>query len=103
MAVRKTVDDTFVVCGTREQWLPRFVDAFANAGFTEIHVNEVFGQIRGDYRKLTVWGNIEISLMPEGENTKVVARATANVDNVYALFSSPGKKIIDAFKSNVTR
>ena len=102
MAVRKSIDDTFVVAGKREQWFSRCKDALSKGEFTAIQANEAFGQIKGDYKKFSVWGTIEITLLPEGENTKIVAKATANVDNVFALFSSPGKKIIEAFKSNVS-
>jgi hypothetical protein len=46
-----------------------------------------------------VWGEILITLLPaEGENTKIAMRATAGVDNVWALFASPTKKILAAFK-----
>ena len=100
MAVRKTVEDTFVVAGNREQWLAKCKDALAAGGFTAIQANEALGQIKGNYKKFTVWGSIEITLMPEGENTKIIAKAMANVDNIFALFSSPGKKIIEAFKSS---
>ncbi|MBL8828441.1 MAG: hypothetical protein JNM18_15775 [Planctomycetaceae bacterium] len=102
MAVRKTVEDTFVVAGKREQWFSRCKDALSKGGFTAIQANEAFGQVKGDYKTFSVWGSIEITLMPEGENTKIVAKAMANVDNIFALFSSPGKKIIEAFKSNVS-
>lgn len=102
MAVRKTIDDTFVVSGGREQWLPRCKQALANGGFTKVEANEAFGQIKADFKKFTVYGSIEVTLLPEGQNTKVIAKATANVDNIFALFSSPGKKILNAFKENLT-
>ena len=101
MAIRKTLEDTFVVAGDRREWLAKCKAALEAGGFKEIRPNETLGQIAGDYKKFTVWGSIEISLLPEGESTKVVARATANVDNVFALVSSPGKKILAAFKSNL--
>jgi hypothetical protein len=102
MAVRKTYEDTFVVSGEREQWLVRCKQALVDGGFSKVQPNEELGQIKADFKKMTVWGTIEITLFPDGENTKVVAKATANVDNVYALFSSPGKTILNAFKENLT-
>ena len=102
MAIRKTVEDAFIVAGNREQWIGRCKDALTNGGFTGIESNEVLGQISGNYKKLTVWGSIEITLMPEGENTKIVAKAMGNIDNIFALFSSPGKKMLAAFKSNLS-
>ena len=103
MAIRKTVVDEFVVNGERRGWLSKCRDALRSGGFTSVESNEAFGQVKGDYKKFTVYGSIEISLLPEGENTKVIAKATANIDNIFALFSSPGKKILVAFKSNLKR
>jgi|TARA_B110000467_G_C18253707_1_gene442034 hypothetical protein len=92
MAIRKTVEDTFVVAGNREQWLPLCANALNAAGFSAVEANELLGQVKGNYKKFTVWGSIEISLMQEGGNTKFVAKAMANVDNIFAIFSSPGKQ-----------
>jgi hypothetical protein len=55
-----------------------------------------------NYKKFTTWGEIQVTLVPEGDgNTKINACATANVDNVFALFKSPGRAIVGAFKSNL--
>jgi hypothetical protein len=49
---------------------------------------------------LTVWGEIIISLLPEGDNIKINPISTANADNIYAAFSSPNQKILNQFKNN---
>lgn len=102
MAIRKTVTDEFVVVGKRGEWLEKCHNALRNGGFTDIQAQQGFGQVKGNYKKFTVWGSIEITLLPEGENTKIVVSAMANVDNIFALFSSPSKKIIAVFKSNLS-
>ena len=59
-------------------------------------VSEALGQLSGDYKKATVWGSLQVTLLPEGEaQTRLDLEATANVDNVFAAFGSPGKKIIE--------
>jgi len=102
MAIRKTTEDTFVVAGNREQWFDKCKEALTAGGFTKIRANDILWHITSNYKKLTVWGSIEITLFPEGENTKIVVKVMANVDNIYALFVSPGKRIIKAFKSNIS-
>ena len=101
MAVRKSVEDTFVVSGRREEWFTKCKNALSQGGFTGIQANDKLFQLKGNFKKWTVWDSLEVTMMPEGDNTKIVAKATANVDNIFALFSSPGPKIIEAFKSNI--
>ena len=101
MAIRKSVEDSFVVAGPRETWLAKCNQALIAGKFTALDVNQVLFQVKGNYKKVTVWGSIEITLAPEGNNTRITAKAMANVDNIFALFSSPGKKILYVFKSNL--
>jgi hypothetical protein len=102
MAVRKSVEDTVVVFGLRDRWLLACEDALESQGFTKIDVSGTLFQIRANYKKATVWGDLEITLVPEGTGaTKINAKATANVDNVFAAFGSPGRKIIDRFKQGI--
>lgn len=71
----------------------------AFAGFTAIEENADIFQIKADYHKFTVWGYIEITLTTASEGMiRVSLHTTANVDNIYALFSSPVDKIANAFK-----
>lgn len=60
-------------------------------------------QIKASYKKATIWGDLEVTLLPEGAGTTGInARATANIDNVFAAFGSPGRKILDRFKQGIT-
>lgn len=101
MAVRKDVDESFVVNGKREDWMKKCEEALVNNGFKDVKLSAALFQIEANYKKATTWGVIQITLHPEGENTKIMAKATANVDNVFALFKSPGKTIIEAFKKGI--
>lgn len=101
MAIRKSVEETIVVDGPRDQWLARCKGALETGGFGGVKANATLNQVEGTYHKFVVWGEILITLLPNGASTKIIAKATANVDNIWALFSSPTKKILGAFKSNL--
>ena len=102
MAIRKSVDDTFVVEGSRDEWLTRCRNTLEAQGFTKIEASATLFQINANYKKATVWGELEVTLVPEGEeSTKINARATANVDNLFAVFGSPGRKILARFKEGI--
>lgn len=102
MAIRKTYEEKIVVAGDRSNWLIRCEQALATGGFKKIRKNEQLFQLQADYKKLTTWGEITITLVPQGNQTVIAARVTANVDNIFALFKSPGKTILDAFKNGLT-
>lgn len=102
MAARKTIEEVVVVDGDRASWLARSESALHRQGFTRVAVDETLYQITANYKKLTVWGAFQVSLSPaEASSTAITMRATANVDNIYAIFSSPGRKIITRFKQGL--
>jgi hypothetical protein len=101
MAIRKSREETFSVKGNIEDWFVMVENALLKGGFKNIRTNKMLNQITGDYKKLFVWGDIIITLLPETENIKINAKSTANVDNIFALFSSPNQKILDQFKNNI--
>jgi hypothetical protein len=71
--------------------------------FTKIEVSTALFQIKTNYKKATVWGDLEVTLLPEGpDETRINAKVTANVDNDFAAFGSPGRKIIDRFKQGIS-
>jgi hypothetical protein len=102
MPVRKSVEETLVVDGPRAEWVEKSRAALEAQGFGKVEANATLGQVTATYRKLTVAGELVVTLTPEGdEATRIVARATAGVDNVFALFSSPGQRIINQFKAGL--
>jgi len=103
MAVRKSVEDALVVAGRRERWLTACAHALEAQGFTKIEVSTALFQIKANYKKATIWGDLEVTLLPESADaTRINAKATANVDNVFAAFGSPGRKIIERFKQGLS-
>ena len=100
MAIRKSADEELVVAGSRQDWLDRCVAALKRAGFKDVESNATLGQVSGHYRKMTTHGELLITLMPDGDQqTKMKLRATANIDNIYALVRSPTGRIISEFKT----
>ena len=101
MAIRKSVDSTFVLDNDREQILIDCESALKKGNFKKIEVNKTIYQLTAKYKTFTVVGEIEINLIPDGEKTSVQVKSTGNIDNVFALFGSPGKKILNQFSSNL--
>jgi hypothetical protein len=101
MAVRKSPQEEMVVTGNREDWLKKCGTALESQGFTKIATNSTLFQIEANYKKVTIWGEILITLTPAGNDTKITAKSTTNVDNIYALFTSSNKKILSEFKKGL--
>jgi hypothetical protein len=99
MAIRKTVEETLVLAGARDVWLKNCRAAMESAGFSAIEVSPTLFQVTGKLRTFTVWGDLQITLLPEGASTRLVCRATAGVDNIWALFKSPTRTILTRFKT----
>jgi hypothetical protein len=100
MAIRKSAEETLVIGGPRNEVFRRCERALKSQAFTEVTTNATLYQIQRQLHKLTVWGEILITLLPaDGENTTIAIRGTAGVDNVWALFASPTKKILETFKA----
>lgn len=102
MAIRKSTEETLIVAGEREEWLAKCQSALEQQGFRNVKVVNQLGQVHASYKKPTTWGSIDITLRPtERGATEMHVSVTANVDNIYALFRSPTKKILNAFKSGL--
>ena len=50
---------------------------------------------------MTLVGEIKITLFPQDQGTKLSIDCMANVDNIYALFKSPGRAILEKFTENL--
>ena len=101
MAVRKSSEETLVVGGSREFWLPKCKAALETGGFSKIQMSETLLQLEGALRKMTVCGSIVVTLLPDGGNTKIHIKSTGNMDNLFALLKSPNKAIAAAFKRGI--
>jgi hypothetical protein len=101
MAIRKSMQEEIVVSGSREEWLQKCRRALESAGFTKVVTNAKLHKIKANYKKFMTWGTIMITLVPAGNDTRITAVSTANVDNIYALFKSPNKTILSKFKESL--
>jgi hypothetical protein len=101
MAIRNSLQEEIVVSGDRVEWLDKCVNALTSSGFTKINKNAHLSQIEAAYRTWKVWGTILVTLIPVGSDTKITMVSTANVDNLWALFQSPTKSILTAFKNTL--
>ncbi|MEU6098473.1 hypothetical protein [Streptomyces sp. NPDC047079] len=103
MAIRKSVEETLVVAGERDEWLTRCAKGLITAGFKDVQTSTVLGQVTGTYKKFPTNGELAITVVPSAQSghTQLTLRSTAAVDNVYALFSSPNKKILATAKAGL--
>jgi len=101
MAIRKSMQEEVVVPGTREEWMQKCAKALELQGFTKVTTNATLFQVEANYKKVATWGTILLTLTPAGNDTKITAVSTANVDNIYALFKSPNKTILSEFKKGL--
>ena len=101
MAIRKSMQEEMVVSGSRDKWLQKCVRALESSGFTKVTKSASLYQLEANYKKFMTWGTVLITLSPTGTDTKITAVSTANVDNIFALFKSPNKTILSAFKAGL--
>lgn len=101
MAIRKSVNLNFTVDKGRDDFFSDCELALQKGNFKDISINKTLYTLNAKYKTFTVVGDIEIALHPHNERTSVQVTSTGNVDNVFALFASPTKKIAEAFKSNL--
>lgn len=100
MGIKKSKEEIIFAKGTCEEVHKRIAVALHNGGFRNIKPNLQTNQVTATYKKLTVWGEVAINILPKNDGFNVCVKSTANVDNIFALFFSPTKKIIDQFKMN---
>lgn len=101
MAFRSKEEENYTINNSLEEVRLSIINALDEGGFTSIAENKMINQITANYRKFTVWGNITITIEESGKGTKVQTVAVANADNIYALFSSPTRRILNKFKENL--
>ena len=102
MAIRSSKEERYLVEGNMADMKIRCERALSLGGFTNIIFNPVIHQFTADYKKLTVWGSIIVTLTAEGNGISILANSTANSDNIFALFSSPNVKILSQFKNHLS-
>ncbi len=101
MAIRKSKEQQFQVKGEINEIKGKCLNALELGGFKKVETNDFLNQISANYTKMTVVGKIEIVLSEKEKGVEINVKTTANSDNVFALFSSPNDKIMNAFKENL--
>jgi len=101
MAIRKSYKEEVFLNKDINNTMKLCENALGAGNFTNIKKNNTINQLTADYKKLTVRGEITISLLPKNQGTKIAIDCMANVDNAFALFKSPGKTILEEFKKNL--
>ncbi len=102
MAIRKSMEELVRVDGDCNLWMTKVQEALVIGRFTKIKCNEILHQVTANYKKFATWGEICITLISvESSKTDIHIKTTANMDNIYALFKSPNKTIMDAFKMSI--
>ena len=100
MAIRKSKEKTLQFNGTIEVAKQKCLDALNGGGFKKIENHESLNQLNAKFNNFFVVGNIEIILSKTENGININLKSTANVDNIWALFSSPNDKIMKSFTDN---
>jgi hypothetical protein len=87
---------------SREHVFEESLSAIEKGGFSNISNNKAEMKITADYRKFTVWGKIEITLIQSNDGTCVNIKSYAKKDNIYAIAQDPSEKILLAFKKQIS-
>lgn len=103
MGIRKSVQEQFFVQGDATTWLPKVESAFHQQGFKNVRVTPGLGQVEAGFKPWigTLYGDVRVTLVQHGQQTQFDVTATANVDNIFALGASPGKRLIDKLKDGL--
>ncbi len=102
MAWRKSAEETLVLAGGRDEWLPKVQRTLETTGFKKVEASQTLFQAKGNYKSMTIFGDILVTLLPEGAgHTRIQMKATAHVDNIFALFRSPTRKLLERFKAGL--
>jgi len=98
MALFHPLEETFVVAGTREEWIKRCEEALrATPHFQDVASSGELFRVSARYRRPPVWGDIHVTLTPEGSgSTRITARAMV-FPNLFSLIFSPERRILDHF------
>ena len=100
MAIRKSKEKILMFHGSISSAFNKSSEACESGGFKNIEPNESLHHIKARFNNFFVVGQIEISLTEAENGIQVQLVSTANVENIWALFSSPNDKILGQFIRN---
>jgi hypothetical protein len=98
MALFQPLEETFVVGGTREEWVKRCEEVLRTAPhFRDVASSAELFRVAARYSRPPVWGDIRVTLTQEGSgSTRITARATA-FPNLSAWIVNAKRRILDQF------
>ena len=85
MGIRKSKTKKLKVESDIKQTIEKCKLSLEKGGFKKISINGTLNQLSADYKKFTVFGEIEIILIENNNGTEINLTSTANVDNIFAL------------------
>ena len=92
------LETTLVVAGARDDWLQKCCDALEAAPrFSVADVSEDEFQVRAKYRLPPVWGQLTVTLLPEGTDSTRITASVAVLPNLYTLIFAPQHRILARF------
>jgi hypothetical protein len=91
-------EESFVVAGTREEWMKKCEESLRKSpDFRSVASSPTLFRLTAQYRKPPVWGELTVTLTPEGpDSTRISARATTQ-PNLFTLIFSPEHRMLDDF------
>jgi hypothetical protein len=98
MGLFQPLEETFVVDGTREEWVKRCEEALGTAPhFRDVASSAELFRVAARYSRPPLWGDIRVTLTQEGSgSTRITAQATA-FPNLSAWIFSAKRRILDQF------
>ena len=100
MAIRKSKEKSLQFNGTLEEVKIKCKSALEVGGFKKIEQNDNLNQLNAKFNNFFAVGSLEIGLAKTEHGINISLKSTANVDNIFALFSSPNDKIMKSFTDN---
>ncbi len=91
MAIRENKQETIICKSTVDEWLTKLERPLEAGNFTKykITVNKSMSQSTVNLKKLTVWGDIIVTLVQDGENVKIIIYSGTKADNIFTIFHDP--------------
>jgi hypothetical protein len=98
MALFQPLEETFVVGGTREEWVKRCEEALRTAPhFRDVASSYELFRVAARYSRPPLWGDIRVTLTQEGSgSTRITAQARA-FPNLSAWILHAKRRILDQF------
>jgi hypothetical protein len=93
---------SLVSSGTPDEWLQRCCDELEAARhFTVVEVSEYDDRIQAKYRRLVVWADLTVELLPEGEDATRITATVSVLPNLLTLVFSSEWRVLGRFARTI--